>query len=123
MPRTARAAVAGMWDHALNRGNRRAAVFPKPGDSDASVEAIIDARARLPVDLLGSGLIPNHFHRVLRTRGDGDLGRWMQWSRCWRPTRAALIGTTAPAATSGRADSRPFPSRTTTLPPPCSAPS
>jgi len=48
-----------MWSHALNRGNRRAAVFHKPGDYDACVEAIIDARARLPVDLLGSCLMPN----------------------------------------------------------------
>lgn len=41
--RTARASVGGMWYHALNRGNRRAAVFPKPADIDAFVEAIADA--------------------------------------------------------------------------------
>ena len=79
MPRTARASVGGMWYHALNRGNRRAAVFHKPGDYDAFVEAMVDARARLPVDLLGYCVMPNHFHLVLRTHGDGDLGRWMQW--------------------------------------------
>jgi putative transposase len=63
----------------LNRGNRREAVFHKPGDYDAFVEAIIDARARLPVDLLGYCLMPNHFHLLLRPHHDGDLGRWMQW--------------------------------------------
>ena len=79
MPRTARASVGGMWYHALNRGNRREAVFHKPDDYDAFVEAMIDARARLPIDLLGYCLMPNHFHLLLRTNHDGDLGRFMQW--------------------------------------------
>ena len=68
-----------MWYHALNRGNRREAVFHKDGDYAAFVEAMIDARVRLPVDVLGYCLMPNHFHLVLRPKGDGDLGRWMQW--------------------------------------------
>ena len=65
--------------HALNRRNRREAVFHKPGDYDAFVEAIVDARRRLPVDIHGYCLMPNHFHPVLRPRADGDLGRWMRW--------------------------------------------
>jgi REP element-mobilizing transposase RayT len=68
-----------MWYHALNRGNRREAVFHKPGDYDAFVETMIDARVRVPLDLLGYCLMPNHFHLVLRPQNDGDLGRWMQW--------------------------------------------
>jgi putative transposase len=79
MPRTARASVGGMWYHALNRGNRCEAVYHIPGDYEAFIEAVIDARARLPVDLLGYCLMPNHFHLVLRPHADGDLGRWMQW--------------------------------------------
>lgn len=79
MPRTARASVANTWYHALNRGNRRAEVFHNPADYDAFVNAIADARARLPVDILGYCLMPNHFHLVIRTHADGDLGRWMQW--------------------------------------------
>jgi putative transposase len=64
--------------HTLNRGNRRETVFHKPADYDAFVEAMIDARRRIPVDLFGYCLMPNHFHIVLRTHADGDLGRWMQ---------------------------------------------
>ncbi len=79
MPRTARASVADTWYHVLNRGNRREEVFHKPADYDAFVKAIADAQARLRVDLLGYCLMPNHFHLVLRTQADGDLGRWMQW--------------------------------------------
>jgi putative transposase len=78
MPRTARASVGGYIYHALNRGNRRADVFHKPGDFDAFVEAIAEARRHLPVDLFGYCLMPNHFHLVLRPREDGDLGRWMR---------------------------------------------
>ena len=69
-----------MWYHALNRGNRREAVFHKPGDYDAFVEAMIDALRPLaggPARLFC--LMPNHFHLVLRPHHDGDLGRWMQW--------------------------------------------
>jgi putative transposase len=65
--------------HALNRGNRREAVFHKAEDYDAFVTAMADARRRLPVDIFGYCLMPNHFHLVLRPRADGDLGRWMQW--------------------------------------------
>ena len=79
MPRTARASVADTWYHVLNRGNRRAEVFHKPPDYDAFVHAMGDASARLPVDLLGYCLMPNHFHLVIRTHADGDLGRWVQW--------------------------------------------
>ena len=32
MPRTARASGGGMWYQVLNRGDRREAVFHKPGD-------------------------------------------------------------------------------------------
>ena len=71
--------MGGLWYHVLNRGNRREPVFHKPGDYDAFVEAILDARARLPLDLLGYCLMPNHFHLVIRPRADGDLGRWVQW--------------------------------------------
>src|SRR5262245_13630501 len=79
MPRTARASIGGMIYHALNRGNRRETVFHKPADFDAFVEAMAEARRRLPLDIFGYCLMPNHFHLVLRPRGDGDLGRWMRW--------------------------------------------
>jgi putative transposase len=78
MPTTARALVAGMSFHVLNRGNRRDPVFHKPGDYDAFVEAMTDACTRARVDLLGYCLKPNRFHLIVRTDRDGDLGRWMQ---------------------------------------------
>jgi putative transposase len=68
-----------MWYHVLNRGNRRATVFHKPFDYNAFVKAMSDATSRLPVDLLGYCLMPNHFHLVICTHADGDLGRWVRW--------------------------------------------
>ncbi len=41
-----------MWYHAPNRGNSREAVFYKDGDYAAFVEGMVDARARLSVDVL-----------------------------------------------------------------------
>jgi putative transposase len=79
MPRTARASVGGTWYHVLNRGNRREAVFHKPADYDAFIKTMADANARLPVDILGYCVMPNHFHLVIRPHGGRDLGRWMQW--------------------------------------------
>ena len=68
-----------MWYHAMNRGNGREVVFHKDEDYAEFVEAMVDARTRLPVDVLGYCLMPNHFHLVLRPKAHGDLGRWMQW--------------------------------------------
>jgi putative transposase len=65
--------------HALNRGNRGEAVFQKPADYDDFVETMAQACQRVPVGIFGYCLMPNHFHLVLRPKGDGDLGQWMQW--------------------------------------------
>lgn len=79
MPRTARASVGNVCYHVLNRGNGRAEVFHKEADFDAFIELLPLASRRLPMRLLAWCLMPNHFHLVLWPRGDGDLGRWMQW--------------------------------------------
>ncbi len=79
MPRTARASVGGEWYHVFNRGNRGEDVFHQPADYDAFAGSMIDASARLPLDLLGYCLMPNHLHLVIRPWADGDLGRWVQW--------------------------------------------
>jgi putative transposase len=65
MPRTARAAVGGYCYHALNRGNRRAAVFHDADDYAAFAGLLREATARLPMRVLAWCLMPNHFHAVL----------------------------------------------------------
>jgi putative transposase len=79
MPRTERASVGGVCYHVINRGVARLEVFHKDADYRAFLDMMAEGNARLPMRLLGLCLMPNHFHLVLRPRGDGDLSRWMHW--------------------------------------------
>ncbi len=79
MPRTARASQANWCYHVLNRGNGKAEVFHKPADYEAFLALFEPACKRVPMRILASCLMPNHFHLVLWPRHDGDLSRWMQW--------------------------------------------
>jgi hypothetical protein len=99
MARTARTSVGGICYHVLSRGNRREAVFHKPGDYDALVEVIMDSRARLPADALGFCPMPNRFHLVIRPQADAYLGRWC--NGCSWPTPDAITAARVPAGTFG----------------------
>ena len=79
MPRTARASVGGMCYHVINRGNARQEVFRKNGDYKAFIDLFDRACERIAMRLLGYCVMPNHFHLLLRSYSDGDLGKWMQW--------------------------------------------
>lgn len=68
-----------MCYHVLNRGNARAEVFHKEDDYAAFLKLLSQACERVPMRLLAYCLLPNHFHLVVWTLEDGDLGRWMQW--------------------------------------------
>lgn len=79
MPRTSRAAVGGLVYHVLNRGNGRMKIFRKPGDYQAFIELIVDAKKRASVEIFDFCLMPNHWHLVLRPRGDADLAAFFSW--------------------------------------------
>jgi len=68
-----------MCYHVLNRGNGCAEVFHKDDDYSAFLKLLCQADERVPMRLLAYCLMPNHFHLVVWTLEDGDLGRWMQW--------------------------------------------
>ncbi len=78
MPRTARQDQPGGCLYVLNRGNRRATVFNKPGDYAAFLRCFAAARARHPVNVFCFCLMPNHFHCVLEADGPRTLGAFMQ---------------------------------------------
>ena len=78
MPRTARA-VGGVVYHAMNRGNGRRRIFHAPGDYDAFARILVEGLAHAAVEPLAFCLMPNHWHLVLRPRGDGDLAAYVAW--------------------------------------------
>ena len=65
--------------HVLNRCNGRADVFQKDGNFAALLDLMAVANERVPLQILGYVLMPNHFDPVLWSRGDGELSRSMQW--------------------------------------------
>ena len=80
MPRTLRAAEAGMIYHVLNRGNGRSRIFHTAGDYQAFERVLAEALKRFPaIELLAYCLMPNHWHLILHPRGDGDLPAFMGW--------------------------------------------
>ena len=68
-----------MCYHVLSRGNGCDDVFHEPDDYAAFLKLLGEASERVPMRLLAYCLLPNHFHLVVWTHEDGDLGRWMQW--------------------------------------------
>lgn len=79
MPRTARSLQRGWCYHVINRSNNRATLLGGPEDYLAFLGLIVEAQSRLPVELFGACLMPNHFHMVIRPGDDRDLSRWMHW--------------------------------------------
>ncbi len=79
MPRSPRAVEAGVIYHVLNRGNGRMRIFHKPTDYDAFLHLLLQAKERIPLDVLGLCLMPNHWHLVLRPSGRDDLAAFMRW--------------------------------------------
>ena len=81
MPRVARNAPGGLVYHVLNRANGRQVLFRTEADYLAFEAVLAEAcrRTNGAVELLGWCLMPNHFHLLLRPRGDRDLSAFMGW--------------------------------------------
>jgi len=79
MPRTARAAAGGIVYHALNRGNGTMGVFRKPGDYQAFIDLLLMGKQKAQIEIFGFCLMPNHWHLVLRPRGDEDMAAYLSW--------------------------------------------
>ncbi|HEY8751382.1 MAG TPA: transposase [Tepidisphaeraceae bacterium] len=79
MPRTSRSAAGGVVYHVLNRGNGRMNIFRKPGDYLSFLQLLLDGKDKADIELFGFCLMPNHWHLVLRPKGDGDLAAYLSW--------------------------------------------
>ena len=79
MGRPRRVTAGGIVYHVLNRANRRARIFHKPGDYEAFLAILEEGLTRVPCRVLSLCLMPNHWHLVLWPHADGDLSRLMGW--------------------------------------------
>lgn len=79
MPRVKRITAAGVIQHVMNRGNRRATIFRKPSDYKAFVSLLTEAAARFRVRLIAFCVMPNHWHLVLIPDEVGAISSYMRW--------------------------------------------
>ncbi len=97
MPRLPRVDVGGEIYHIINRANARLPIFFKEEDFQLFEHIIEEAREKFTTEVLAYCLMPNHFHLVLHSHKDGDLGKYMQWltlthTQRWH-TKNETIGT------------------------------
>jgi putative transposase len=79
MPRRARALVAGVCYHLINRGNNRATIFHGDEDYAAFFDLLNAAQKHARLSLFAVCLMPNHFHVVASASSSRDVSRWMHW--------------------------------------------
>jgi putative transposase len=79
MPRARRVTAAGVIQHVMNRGNRRAIIFRQPSDYKAFIDLLLEAGSRFRVKLVAFSLMPNHWHLVLVAEEEGAISLYMRW--------------------------------------------
>jgi putative transposase len=70
--------VGGMVYHILNRANFRSRLFRSPAHYQEFLSIMEESLKFVPLRILAYGLMPNHWHRVLYPRADGDLVKFIQ---------------------------------------------
>jgi len=79
MPRRPRVQTAGYLYHVLNRGAGRQTLFVTDADYDAFERVLEQTADRgLGVAILADGVMPNHWHPVLRPEQDDSLSEFMR---------------------------------------------
>src|SRR6266496_6599731 len=79
MPRRKRSVEPGLIYHVLNRGNDRKQLFFKPTDYLAFLRLLVEGLKHAQVEVLAYCLMPNHWHLVLRLKGEQDLSKYLGW--------------------------------------------
>ena len=79
MARPCRQTAPECVHHAVNRGNRRRAIFHKPGDYRAFLKVLVQATARFQMRLIAFCVMRNHWHLVLWPRSGVSISSYMHW--------------------------------------------
>jgi putative transposase len=69
---------AGYIYHVLNRANAKVEIFKREKDYEAFLRIIEESLEKTPLNIFSFCIMPNHWHFVLRTQEDGDMGRFIQ---------------------------------------------
>jgi putative transposase len=77
MPRNSRVDVGGEIYHVINRANGRFQIFNKDEDYHLFEKILLETKELFNMRILAYCLMPNHFHLILYTENDGDLGKFM----------------------------------------------
>jgi putative transposase len=87
MPRPPRIDVADMVYHVINRANKGAEIFQKESDYRVFEELLEDAVLIRNIQIISFCIMPNHWHLVLKTSKDGQLGDVLRWITTTHATR------------------------------------
>jgi putative transposase len=79
MARAARVDVGGQIYHVINRAVGRLQIFNTDEDYLTFLNILREAGDTSAVKVLAYCCMPNHWHLMLRTNADGDLGKYMHW--------------------------------------------
>lgn len=66
--------VKGNYYHIYNRGARQQSVFTKPDNYEFVIRQMKHYRAELNIAVVAYGLLPNHYHWLIRQDGDAPAG-------------------------------------------------
>ena len=106
MPRSQRQDHEVAWQHVMNRGIDRQAVFRSDDDRQIFYDCLAAAMPRYDVEVHAWCILDNHFHLLLFTRAAASR------TRCASLADASPSGSTIAMAATGRssvAASRPLP--------------
>ena len=79
MPRSCRQTAPECVHHVVNRGNRKAVIFHKPGDYKAFLRVLAQAVNKYEMRVLSFSIMRNHWHLVLWPAKGVSISAFMQW--------------------------------------------
>ncbi len=87
MPRPPRIDVGGYVYHVINRANGRVTIFHNEKDYQLFEELLEEAKEQFGMRIVAYSIMPNHWHLLLYSLHDGDIGTFMHWLTTTHATR------------------------------------
>jgi putative transposase len=78
MGRKSRVDIANNFYHCMNRANARLQINFVKEDYELFLETLKEAQKIIATDILAFAIMNNHFHLIIHTKSDGEMGRFMK---------------------------------------------